>query len=126
MFLVVITDSVVNNIFLVQARVMFVERTNRDGEETVVLRYAAAFYWLMWPTLLLTVVASLTPTTVITVGAAIAWILLLSVAIPYWPVMIKLRRQMRESSIVASGSKFSFSNPLTYRWKTPDENNTNG
>lgn len=32
---------------------MFFDRSTRDGEETVVLRYAAAFYWLMWPTLAL-------------------------------------------------------------------------
>ncbi len=96
---------------------MFVERTTRDGEETVVLRYAAAFYWLMWPTLLLTVLASTSSTTVINVAAGIAWVLLLCVAIPYWPVTFKLKRQMRDGTITASGSKYSFSNPLTYRWR---------
>lgn len=97
---------------------MFVDRITRDGEETVILRYAAAFYWLMWPTLLLTVLTSTNPTTVTNIAAGVAWVLLLCVAIPYWPVIYKLKRQMREGAIVASGSKYSFSNPLTYRWRT--------
>ncbi len=97
---------------------MFVERSNREGEQTVVLRYAAAFYWLMWPTLLLTLLASTNSTTFTNVAAGVAWLLLLCVAIPYWPVIFKIKRQMRDSSIVASGSKYSFSNPLTYRWQT--------
>jgi hypothetical protein len=99
---------------------MFVDRSTLDGEETVVLRYAAAFYWLMWPTLAMTVWASLHSTTATNVAAGLAWLLLLGVAIPYWPIIFKLKRQMRDGAIVASGSKYSFSNPLTYRWPSAD------
>jgi len=103
---------------------MFVVRSTRDGEETVVLRYAAAFYWLMWPTLALTVWSSTHSSTPINIATGIAWLLLLAVAIPYWPVVFKLKRQMRDGSITASGSKYSFSNPLTYRWAKTDTGNS--
>ncbi len=95
---------------------MLVERSNRDGEEIVVLRYAAAFYWLMWPTLILTILATVRSDMSINIAAAVAWLLLIAVALPYWPVIWRLKKQMRDSSITASGSKYSFSNPLTYRW----------
>jgi hypothetical protein len=96
---------------------VFVERFTKDGEEVVVLRYAAAFYWLMWPTIGLVVLASLRPSPALNAATAIAWVLLLAVAIPYWPVIWRLKKQMRDASITASGSKYSFSNPLTYRWR---------
>jgi len=46
---------------------------------------------------------------------------LLAVAVPYWPTIGQLRRKMRESSVTCSGSKYSFSNPLTYRWPRSTE-----
>jgi hypothetical protein len=105
---------------------MFVDRSTRDGEETVILRYAAAFYWLMWPTLGLTVWASLHSTTATNIAAGLAWLLMLAVAIPYWPIIFKLKRQMRDGGIAASGSKYSFTNPLTYRWANTDGDKQNG
>lgn len=95
---------------------MFVEYSKHDGCDVVVLRYAAAFYWLMWPTIALTILASLLPSRTANVAAGVAWALLLTVAVPYWPVTWRLRQSMRHRSITASGSKYSFSNPLTYRW----------
>lgn len=100
---------------------MFVARTSRDSEETVVLRYAAAFYWLMWPTLAITVLSSTCSSTPINIATGIAWLLLIAAAIPYWPILFELKRQMRDRSITASGSKYSFSNPLTYRWAKTDD-----
>jgi len=100
---------------------MFVERTTKDGDEIVVLRYAAAFYWLMWPTLGITFFAGIRSSTALNVAAGVAWVLLLVVAVPYWPVIWQLKKQMRESSVTASGSKYSFSNPLTYRWPGSDQ-----
>ena len=95
---------------------MFVERTTQGEEEIVVLRYAAAFYWLQWPTLGLMVLAATRASVPIYVATGVAWILLLAVAVPYWPVVRSLKQQMLETSLTASGSKYSFSNPLTYRW----------
>jgi hypothetical protein len=95
----------------------FVERHVADGQEVVILRYAAIFYWLMWPTLIISIVAGiLSSSTAAMAAAAVAWAMLLAIALPYWPVLIELRRRMRESAITASGSKYSLSNPLTYRW----------
>ena len=105
---------------------MFVERTTKDGDEIIVLRYAAAFYWLMWPTLGLTVFAGMRSSVVPNIAAGVAWVLLLAVAVPYWPVIWRLKKRMRESSITASGSKYSFSNPLTYRWPQSKQTGSDG
>ena len=35
-----------------------IERRIENDQHVVVLRYAAAFYWLMWPTLLVTVLSA--------------------------------------------------------------------
>lgn len=94
----------------------FVERHDRDGHHVVVLRYAALFYWLMWPTLAVSLWAGLVPSRTATIAAIVAWLLLLSTAIPYWPIVFELRRRMRTGYITASGSKYSFSSPLTYTW----------
>ena len=94
----------------------FVERFKDGPDNVVVLRYAAAFYWLMWPVLAVTVWASMDTSASATVAATIAWAVLLLVAAPYWPVVFEVRRQMRRGGVVASGAKYSFTNPLTYRW----------
>jgi len=96
---------------------MFVERSQQNGEETVILRYAAAFYWLMWPTLVITAIASFVASVPLHIGAVVAWILLLFSAAPYWPIISTIKKQMREAEITASGSKYSFTNPLQYRWR---------
>src|SRR5689334_19690684 len=48
---------------------------------TVSDRYAAVFYWLMWPTVALSVLASALPSTAVTVAAGIGWLLLLAFAV---------------------------------------------
>ena len=88
---------------------MFVERTAKDGEEVVVLLYAAAFYWFMWPTLGITVLTGIRSSTALNVAARVLWILLLAVAVPHWPVIWQLKKQMHESSITASGLAVSIS-----------------
>ena len=100
---------------------MFIVRSFSNGEQVVVLQYAAAFYWLMWPVILLTVISSIVESTAVNVATGIAWLFLLAVAVPYWPVVLKLKRQMRGGEIVATGSKYSFTNPLTYRWKVAEK-----
>jgi hypothetical protein len=97
----------------------FVERFTDGSDQVVVLRYAAAFYWLMWLTLAITIWASLNSTFAATVAAIVAWIASLLVSVPYWPVVFELKRRMRTQGISASGSKYSFTNPLTYRWPQP-------
>ena len=89
---------------------MFVERSTDDGCEVVVLRYAAAFYCLMWPTLVLSVLASVLSFTAVYIAAGVAWALLLAVAIPYWPVTWRLKQQMRNASV--TGSEKSIPSPI--------------
>lgn len=100
---------------------MFVERTSRDGQEVVVLPYAALFYWLVWPTIALTALASVIPSTPLTIATGIVWGLLLAVAFPHWTSIVEIKRQMGDSAVTCSGSKYSFKNPLTYRWPQSTE-----
>lgn len=93
-----------------------IERSVDNGQEVVVLRYAAVFYWLMWPTLTVTVLSGTTTFPYATAITIVAWAVLLASAAPYWMLVFELKRRMREGAITASGSKYSFSNPLTYRW----------
>jgi hypothetical protein len=95
----------------------FVERSTDGRTQVVVLRYAAAFYWVVWPAMVATIFATVSSSTLATVAMIGMWVVLLAIAIPYWPVTLELKRRMRTSAITASGSKYSFSNPLTYRWE---------
>ena len=99
---------------------MFVIRSSDEGHEKVVLRYAAVFYWLMWPIMAITTWASIRPSASTIVVTICAWVVLVAAAAPYWPVTFELKRQMTVGSITASGSKYSFSNPLTYQWTKVD------
>jgi hypothetical protein len=101
----------------------FIERSVEDGQEVVVLRYAAVFYWLMWPTLAITMIAGITTFPFATAITVAAWAALLASAAPYWMLVFELKRRMRESAITASGSKYSFVNPLTYRWQVDEISN---
>jgi hypothetical protein len=83
----------------------------------VVLKYAALYYWLMWPTICLSILALLANSVFLYVATAIAWVLLVSMAVPYWPTVFELKRMMREKSIKSQGSKYSLSNPLRYEWE---------
>ena len=94
----------------------FILRRKDGVHNVVVLRYAAIFYWLIWPTLILTVVVGSIESRLVQVATGTVWVLLLSSAIPYWPAVLRLKRVMKEKSIIAKGSKYSFTNPLTYEW----------
>lgn len=98
----------------------YIVRQNEGHRRVIVLKYAAIFYWLMWPTLALSVLASVVGSALLYTAAAIAWVLLLAVAVPYWPVVMQLKRMMKEQPITAQGSRYSFSNPLRYEWNITD------
>ena len=92
-----------------------------DGNRRViVLKYAALFYWLMWPAIALAALASVVSSAWLYTMTAMAWVLLFGVAVPYWPVVMRLKRVMKEQPITAQGSKYSFSNPLRYEWTVAD------
>jgi hypothetical protein len=101
-------------------RWQFIERSFVDGEEVVVLRYLALYHWLRFPLLAAIVWASVTlrGETAFMVFA-IAFVALLVAGIPYWPIGYEVKRRMKHQPVSLQGSRYSFSNPITYRW-TPD------
>jgi len=95
----------------------YITRQKEGNKSTIILRYAALYYWLMWPTIIISILAVVLKTTAVYVITSLCWILLISLAVPYWATISKLKKMMREKSIRARGSKYSFSNPLTYEWE---------
>jgi hypothetical protein len=95
----------------------YIIRKKEGTTNVVVLPFGALYYWLMCPTILVTVIASLVETSVMTAVAAAMWVLLIGLAVPYWPVVFKIKKMMKEKAISAKGSKYSFRNPLRYEWQ---------
>ena len=50
-------------------------------------------------------------------GIALMALYFLAVSLPYLPLHFRIRKAMRESSVELSGSKWSFSRPLTIKMK---------
>lgn len=94
----------------------YIVREQSGTKNIVIMRYAALFYWLMWPTLIVSVYAWLSDSSGFMVAAAVLWVSLTGTAMPYWPTVYKLKKIMKGKSLVASGSKYSFRNPLRYEW----------
>ena len=94
-----------------------IEKTNEGNKNIWVLKYYALFYWLRWPTIIVTIFSWQSEEHALDVISVILWILLLLFVIPYVPAAFKLRKVMREKGIKASGSKYSLSNPLRYEWE---------
>ena len=94
----------------------FIQQRKDGTHNVVIFRYAALFYWLVWPTIILTILTWEIESRILPVATGVAWVLLIASAVPYWPAVFKLKRTMKEKGITAKGSKYSFSNPLTYEW----------
>ena len=94
----------------------FVERTSENGRTKIVFPYGALYYYSMWAFFALGAAyfAELVPIPIWVVF--IALVLMIALAIPYWSTMRELKRVMKQGTLRASGSKYSFSNPLTYEW----------
>ncbi|PKL49813.1 MAG: hypothetical protein CVV39_02400 [Planctomycetes bacterium HGW-Planctomycetes-1] len=98
---------------------VYIEKKKEGNKNIWVFKYCALYYWLMWPTIIVSIFAWQSEGNYLGFVAAILWILLISLAIPYWPSIFKLRKVMKEKGIQASGSKYSLSNPLRYEWEDP-------
>ena len=96
----------------------YIEKKKEGNKNIWVFKYGALYYWLMWPTIVVTMISLWGQ-----FGAAlfyiagVLWVLLILLAIPYWPSTFRLKRAMKEKGIQASGSKYSLSNPLRYEWE---------
>jgi hypothetical protein len=95
----------------------YIIRKKEGTKNIIILKFVALYYWLLWPTIVLTLVSWQIHGAVMTAIVVICWVILIGMAIPYWPTVFKLKRMMKEKSITAKGSKYSFTNPLTYEWE---------
>jgi len=95
----------------------YILRKKEGMKNIIILKFAALYYWIMWPIIVLTLVSWIVHSSVVSIVTVFGWIILIGIAIPYWPTMFKLKRMMKEKSITAKGSKYSFTNPLTYEWE---------
>jgi hypothetical protein len=101
-------------------RWQFVERSFVDGEEVIVLRYLALYHWLRFPLLAVIVWTSVSLRgEAAAVVYGVAFVALLVAGIPYWSIGYEVKRRMKHQPVSLQGSRYSFSNPITYRW-TPD------
>jgi hypothetical protein len=98
-----------------------IDRSTNGSEHVVVLRYVALANWLRWLVLLILLVNISQPSKIAIYAAVVAFVAMLAFAVPYWPVMQEINRRMRAGSVTASGSRYSLSNPLTYRWSESPE-----
>jgi len=95
----------------------FIDRSEQNGETKIVLKKAAIFYYAMWICLGTFLIGSYLGN-LFYILTVVAVIVLLIFAIPYWPVVSELKKAMRDNEVIASGSKYSLNNPLTYVMKT--------
>ena len=97
----------------------FVVREEAGEVRRIVLPYAALYYYFMWPTLLVSLLAWTSKSGMLYAVAGVCWLAMLIIAAPMWPVLFELKRRMRAGGITARGSKWSMANPLTYEWREP-------
>ena len=92
--------------------------SKKDGKKNIVIfPFAALFYWLMWPTIAASFIAWQFKNSIVTIASVVMWVLLIGMAVPYWPTVFRIRRIMKETAITAKGSKYSFTNPIRYEWE---------
>ena len=95
-------------------------RIKEGTKNIVILRYAALFYWAMWPLILLGLWMQFNPRFIAWPGRHIVtgccFLTLILLSLPYRSTTKELIRIMKERPEMARGSKFSFSNPLRYEW----------
>ena len=82
----------------------------------VIFKFAALYYWLMWPTIIATMFAVPSKSLLMYAISGILWFALISLSIPYWSTISELKRMMKDKSITMKGSKYSLSNPLNYEY----------
>ncbi len=94
----------------------YIRRETEGNKTVVVFKYGALYYYLMWPTIVMSIVAGSTAENYYVVIAASCWVILIGLAMPMWPALREVKHAMKSAGVKASGSKWSFSNPLRYEW----------
>ena len=95
----------------------YIVNKKEGNKRIIIMPFAALYYWLIWPTIIMSLIAWLSNTSGISMLAVLMWIMLVGMGIPYWPINSKLKKTMREKTITATGSKYSLNNPLKYEWE---------
>ena len=89
-------------------------RLKEGTKNIVVMRYAALYYYLMWPLIAVIGAAQVFPWRHYITGAC--FLLLVLLGLPFRSAVIEVKRVMKTRQVLATGSKWSFSNPLRYEW----------
>ncbi len=95
----------------------FVQRKSDNGLTKVILPYAAIFYYFMWIFIALVITHFAKVIDLPMWVMFLSLVLMISLGAPYWSTIREVKREMKHTSIKISGSKYSFSNPLTYEWE---------
>ena len=97
----------------------FVQRRVVDGEEEVRLPYVALYWWVRFPLLAALVWVMLDSNRQWMPLMVAIWVAFLALGFPYWFINSEIKRRMKSQPVSLQGSRYSFSNPITYRWKLP-------
>lgn len=96
-----------------------IERQAEGNDHVVVFRYVVVSTWLRWLLVGTMLVYVLDPSTQNFYVVATFGIGAIVSAMPYWIASLEIKRRIRSGSVNVSGSKYSLTNPPTFRWTEP-------
>ena len=85
-----------------------------ETEEQIVIHVRYAWYYVYLGGVFVCIFLSRSFGKVFLVPAGVFIILMIVFTFAYWPLSAKIRKEMRNGTVKVSGSKYSFSNPLTF------------
>lgn len=95
----------------------FVQRRVENGEQIVVLPYLAVYWWVKYAILLVILWAWINSqpywTSFVACGGVAG---IVALGLPYWSIQSEVKQRMKVQPVTVQGSRYSFSNPITYRW----------
>ena len=91
----------------------FYDRDETKDKIIITLKRAALFYYFMWPCIVIWTV-TLLHGGIFIILAILSFAVMLVLAVPFWGINTELKQMMKKGGIKASGSKYSFRDPLRY------------
>jgi hypothetical protein len=85
-----------------------------ETEEQIVIRVRYAWFYVWLGGAFVCIFLGKSFSGVFFVPAVVFLILMIVFAVAYWPVSAEIRKAMRNGMVKVSGSKYSFSDPLTF------------
>lgn len=94
----------------------YYEIKETNDERIICYKKAAWFYIFMWPIVFFAGIQFLFGFrfTITTLLALVFFILMMIFAVPFWKLNSEIKKAMKKGNVRVKGSKYSFSNPLTY------------